>query len=59
MAVKLVGDYGVLCLCAYLPNEPKYELKYFTALGELERKITDTYPYNLLARFYQVIMQKK
>ena len=53
------GDYGVLCLCAYLPNEPKYEAGYFKALEELECRLTDTYPYNLLARFYQVIMQKK
>ncbi len=55
---EVVGDYGVLCLCAYLPNEPKYEAKYFENLKELERKITDTYPYNLLARFYQVIVRK-
>lgn len=55
---EVVGDYGVLCLCAYLPNEPKYEAKYFEALKVLEQELTDTYPYNLLARFYQVIMQK-
>ena len=54
-----VGDYGIRCLCDYLPNEPKYEAEYFKALEQLERKLTDTYPYNLLARFYQVIMQKK
>jgi S-adenosylmethionine-dependent methyltransferase len=56
---KVVGDYGIQCICAYLPNEPKYEAEYFKALVQLERKLTNTYPYNLLARFYQVIMQNK
>jgi len=56
---EVVGDYGIRCLCDYLPNEPKYEEEYFKSLEQLERKLTDTYPYNLLARFYQVIMQKK
>jgi len=46
-------------LCAYLPNEPKYEAEYFKALEQLECRLTDTYPYNLLARFYQVIVRKK
>src|SRR4030065_2749430 len=53
---EVVGDYGIRCICDYLPNEPKYEAEYFEALAQLERKLTDTYPYNLLARFYQVIM---
>jgi len=56
---EVVGDYGIRCICDYLPNEPKYEAEYFEALEQLERKLTDTYPYNLLARFYQVIMQKQ
>jgi len=56
---EVVGDYGIRCLCDYLPNEPKYEAEYFTALEALERKLTDTYPYHLLARFYQIIMRKK
>jgi S-adenosylmethionine-dependent methyltransferase len=56
---ELVGDYGVLCLCAYLPNEPKYDETYFNSLEQLERKLAYTYPYPLLARFYQVIVQKK
>jgi S-adenosylmethionine-dependent methyltransferase len=56
---EMIGDYGILCLCAYLPNEPKYDLEYYEALERLERRLTDTYPYTLLARFYQVLMQKK
>lgn len=56
---EVVGDYGVLCLCAYLPNEPKFDPPYFQALEKLECRLADTYPYNLLARFYQVIGRKK
>jgi S-adenosylmethionine-dependent methyltransferase len=55
---ELIGDYGVLCLCAYLPNEPKYEAAYFQALENLECRLTDTYPYHLLARFYQVLVKR-
>jgi S-adenosylmethionine-dependent methyltransferase len=54
-----IGDYGVLCLCAYLPNELKYDIEYYNALERLEQKLTDTYPYPFLARFYQVLVQKK
>lgn len=54
-----IGDYGVLCLCAYLPNEPKYDIEYYHALERLEQKLTNTYPYPLLARFYQLLVQKK
>lgn len=53
-----IGDYGVLCLCAYLPNEPKYDIQYYKALEQLEKKLTNTFPYPLLARFYQVLVQK-
>jgi S-adenosylmethionine-dependent methyltransferase len=56
---EIVGSYGVLCLCAYLPNEPKYEAEYFQALEQLELCLTDTNPYKLLARFYQVVVQKQ
>ena len=55
---QVAGDYGVLCLCAYLPNEPKYEAAYYQSLEQLELKLADTYPYKLLARFYLVIAQK-
>lgn len=56
---ELVGDFGIRCLCDYLPNEPKFEAAYYETLEQLERKLTDTYPYNLLARFYQVIVRKQ
>jgi S-adenosylmethionine-dependent methyltransferase len=54
----LVGHYGVLNLCAYLPNEPKFDPQYFSELEELECRLTDRYPYYLLARFFQVIAKK-
>jgi S-adenosylmethionine-dependent methyltransferase len=53
-----IGDYRVLCLCAYLPNESKCDIEYYNALEQLEQKLTHTYPYPLLARFYQVLGQK-
>lgn len=54
----LLGQYGVLNLCAYLPNEPKFVPEYFNNLRELEFKLSDTYPYYLLARFFQLIGRK-
>jgi hypothetical protein len=54
----LAGHYGVQCICDYLPNERKFGAEYFNALEQLEHNLTATYPYYLLARFYQVIMQK-
>jgi len=54
----LVGHYGVLNMGAYLPNEPKFDPQYFSELEELERRLTDRYPYYLLARFFQMIAKK-
>lgn len=56
---SLVGHYGVLNVCAYLPNAPKFDPQYYTELERLEERLTDTYPYYLLARFFQLIVQKK
>ena len=55
----LAGHYGVLNICAYLPNEPKFDPEYYRTLEDLEDRLTDRYPYYLLARFFQVIAQKK
>ena len=55
----LVGHYGVLNICAYLPNEPKFDPQYYRQLQDLEYQMTDKYPYPLLARFFQVIGRKK
>jgi S-adenosylmethionine-dependent methyltransferase len=55
---SLVGHYGVLSVCAYLPNEPKFDPQYYSELAKLENRLADQYPYYLLARFFQVIAQK-
>lgn len=55
---SLVGHYGVLSVCAYLPNAPKFDPQYYSQLEELQDILTDKYPYYLLARFFQVIVQK-
>jgi len=55
---SLIGHYGVLNICAYLPNEPKFIPQYYRQLQALEFQLTDKYPYPLLARFFQVIGRK-
>ena len=55
---SLEGHYGVLNVCAFLPNEPKFEPRYFNELKALENNLTDQYPYYLLARFFQLIARK-
>jgi len=55
---SLVGHYGVLNVCAYLPNDPKFDPQYYSELEKLEDSLADRYPYYLLARFFQVIVQK-
>ncbi|MFC1735921.1 methyltransferase domain-containing protein [Candidatus Hydrogenedentota bacterium] len=54
----LAGQYGISCVNHWLPNEPKSDPEYFAELVRLEHRLTDTYPYYLLARFYQVIAEK-
>jgi S-adenosylmethionine-dependent methyltransferase len=58
LGCSLVGHFGVLNVCAYLPNEPKFDPAYYSELVKLEDSLTDRYPYYLLARFFQVIVQK-
>jgi len=55
---SLAGQYGAINLCAYLPNEPKFNPEYFNDLKELEFQLSDHFPYYLLARFFQVIGRK-
>ena len=55
---SLVGNYGVLSVCAYLPNEPKFDPHYYSQLEKLEDSLADKYPYYLLARFFHVVVQK-
>lgn len=55
---SLAGHYGVLSVCAYLPNAPKFDSHYYAELEELEDRLADVYPYYLLARFFQVIARR-
>lgn len=56
---SLVGQYGILCICGYLPNnELKTDPRLFAQLEQLEYAMSDTYPYYLLARSFQIIACK-
>jgi hypothetical protein len=46
-------------VCAYLSNKPKFDPEYYSEKEKLEDCLTDRYPYYLLARFFQVIVQKE
>ncbi len=59
LGCQLLGHYGILNVCSYLPNEPKYDPQYFAELERLEHRLTDVYPYYLLARTFQVIAEKQ
>jgi S-adenosylmethionine-dependent methyltransferase len=55
----VVGRYGIRCICDYLvDNERRREPGYYAELERLEHALTDVYPYYLLARAYQIIVQK-
>ena len=53
------GHYGILNVCAYIPNNDlKYDPTFFAQLERLELALTARYPYYLVARFFQVIVRK-
>jgi len=55
----LMGHYGLRNIVDYLTdNESKFDPAYFSELEKLEHTLTDRYPYYLLARMFQIIMQK-
>jgi S-adenosylmethionine-dependent methyltransferase len=55
----LMGHYGLRNIVDYLTdNQSKFDPGYFSKLEELEHALTDRYPYYLLARMFQIIMQK-
>jgi len=54
-----LGYFGLRCVVDYLTdNQPKFNPAYFAELEELEYAMTDRYPYYLLARMFQIIVQK-
>ena len=56
---SVLGEYGLRCVCDYIPdNDIKNDPAFFAQLERLEYALRDKYPYNLLARYCQVIAQK-
>jgi S-adenosylmethionine-dependent methyltransferase len=54
-----LGEYGVRCVCDYIPNNDiKHDPAFFAQLEHLELALTDRLPYRLLARYFQVIARK-
>jgi S-adenosylmethionine-dependent methyltransferase len=48
--------YGIRCLCDYWgDNQRKADPAIFAQLQRLEFALTDRHPYNLLARYLQII----
>jgi S-adenosylmethionine-dependent methyltransferase len=59
LGFNLLGHYGLRGIVDYLTdNESKFDPTYFTKLEKLEHTLTDQYPYYLLARMFQIIVQK-
>jgi S-adenosylmethionine-dependent methyltransferase len=57
---NLIGHYGLRCIVDYLPNnDAKFDPAYFAELEQLEHAMTDRYPYYLLARMFQIVLQKR
>ena len=53
---EIIGVYGLVSVCGYIQNNDiKYDPDFFAQLEELENAVSDKHPYNLLARFYQII----
>ena len=59
LGCTLLGYFGLHCIVDYLTdNQSKFDPDYFTQLKELELAMTDQYPYYLLERMFQIILQK-
>jgi S-adenosylmethionine-dependent methyltransferase len=59
LGCALLGHFGLRCIVDYLTdNDSKFDPNYFARLESLEHTMTDRYPYYLLARMFQIIMQK-
>ena len=56
---SVVSEYGVRCVCDYVPNNDiKRDPTFFSQLERLELAMSDRYPYYLLARLFQIIARK-
>jgi S-adenosylmethionine-dependent methyltransferase len=59
LGCTLLGHFGLRNIVDYLTdNEAKFDPEYFNNLEALEHAMTDRYPYYLLARMFQIIVQK-
>ena len=59
LGCTLLGHFGLRNIVDYLTdNESKFNPEYFAELEKLEYALTDQYPYYLLARMFQIIVQK-
>jgi hypothetical protein len=53
------AEYGIRCLSDYWgDNETKSKPEVWEKLKKVEYALTDKYPYNLLARFWQMVAHK-
>ncbi len=57
---SVLGNYGIRCICDYIhDNEIKSDPDFYEKLERLELAVSDKHPYNLLARFFQLIACKE
>lgn len=55
----VIGQYGVRCLCDYLPDDSrKDDPVYFADLERLETVLASSYPYCLLARYFHLLARR-
>jgi S-adenosylmethionine-dependent methyltransferase len=56
----VIGQYGVRCLCDYLPDDGrKNDPAYYAELERLENALAATYPYDLVARYFHLMVRKE
>lgn len=59
LGCQVLGQYGIRCVCDYIPdNRLKFEADSFARLEKLELAMSGQHPYNLLGRNFQVIARK-
>ena len=57
--LETIAQYGIRCICDYIPNdEIKSDPEIYAQLESLELAMTDQFPYYLVARFFQVVARK-
>lgn len=60
LGCETLGEYGIRCVCDYIPdNQAKFDPVFFAQLEKLELAMSGKRPYSLLGRSFQVIARKK